>query len=140
MRSSGRADMRIAIGRMTLPFMLILIAVIGGYCHPAAAQNKPLPPTRPSSVQECEAFRNGYKAYLDELMGEYQRCSRSHTRETIVSWQPGFACPPKSLTKTNVPASCVPVSNQWECASSEFSTLINECLTSARATITNTAK
>lgn len=108
----------------------ILFGLVGA---PASAQT-PSAPFSPGSVGECERYRAEYGQSLNALRTGYQDCSRAHGSDPISTWQPGFNSPGRSVV-VNVPAPCVSASDEWNAASSNFQSSVNQCLSAARANV-----
>jgi len=93
----------------------------------------------PSSIEECESWKNAYRAYLYELEVEWKNCETEHSHDPVYTWLKGFRCWPGGHG-ANVPAACVSANNLWDCATSDFGRLLNECFASARAAVDSATK
>jgi len=56
----------------------------------------------------------------------------------VKEWVPGFRCTRPIIV--NAPPACAPLSDEWDCAGKPFGSLVNQCLSAARANQDQTEK
>jgi hypothetical protein len=90
---------------------------------PAAILAQPQVPEHPASRQECSTFSDEYHNYLNGLQAEYRVCDAANQGVPVAQWRSGYRC----STGVHVPPACVELSNQWDCAIQQYSSLQSLC-------------